>query len=114
MGTQSSIFDPHGLKEAEEAYRFVLRREPDNMDTRINLAWCLLLQAVYQSGQETMLAEQNDSTAEACHKTNPPSLSPGPDARHLLQECLRHSLTVRHLSARTSDQVDVEKLEARG
>lgn len=112
MEIQPNVFDPHGLKEAEAAYRFILRQEPDNMDTRVDLAWCLLLQALYQSGQETVIAGQNNPVPSASGQTALPGLSPDPDARHLLQECLRHSLTVRHLSARTSNQLDVEKLEA--
>jgi len=108
---EPSLFDTHGLKEAEEAYRFVLRREPDNMDIRVGLAWCLLLQALYQSGQETVTAAQRDPEDQAYRSTALPGLSPGPDARHLLQECLRHSLTVRHLSSQTANQWDMEKLE---
>jgi hypothetical protein len=112
VDTQSSVFDRHGLREAEEAYRFVLGREPGDMDTRVNLAWCLLLQAIYQSGQETLLAEHPNLYTEDELPSATPILPPGPDARHLLQECLRHSLTVRHLSAREANQIDVEKLEA--
>lgn len=110
MGIRSSIFDPPGLKEAESAYRFVLRREPDNMEARINLAWCLLLQALYLSGQESARAEQHDSRGET-HSVSTGSSAADPDARHLLQECLRHSLTVKHLSAHPSNRLDVAKLE---
>lgn len=112
MGIRSSIFDPHGLKEAEAAYRFVLIQEPDNMDVRVNLAWCLLLQALYQSGKETVIAERSDAQQAADNEGGAANLASGPDADHLLQECLRHSMTVKHLSARTSNQMDVEKLEA--
>ena len=112
MNTRSSIFDTQGLKKAEEAYRFVLGREPDNMDIRVDLAWCLLLQALHQSGQETMPAERQGTEVNVEYRVAVADLSPGPDARHLLQECLRHSLTVRHLSAQASHQVDAEKLES--
>jgi len=112
VGIRSSIFDPHSLKEAETAYRFVLVQEPDNMDVRVNLAWCLLLQAVYQSGQETGIAERRGRENDANPTTAGAELTPGPDAGHLLKECLRHSLTVKHLSAQTSNQLDMEKLEA--
>lgn len=112
MGIRSSIFDPHSLKEAETAYRFVLVQEPDNMDVRVNLAWCLLLQAVYQSGQETVIAERRAHEHDANLLNEGAGLTPGPNAGHLLKECLRHSLTVKHLSAQTSNQLDMEKLEA--
>jgi hypothetical protein len=98
------------LQEAEAAYRFILIREPDNMDVRVNLAWCLLLQALYQSGKETVIAERGDAK-QAGDDPNT-DITPGPDAGHLLQECLRHSMTVKHLSARASNQMDMEKLEA--
>lgn len=111
MGIRSKVFDPPGLKEAESAYRFVLRREPDNMDARVNLAWCLLLQALYASGQEAALAAQTEGedTADLHLPTSAPTT--GSNAQHLLQECLRHSLTVKHLSAQPANRSDIAKLE---
>lgn len=82
------------------------------MDTRVNLAWCLLLQALYQSGQETVIAEHKGSEVGSQNQDPDAGLAPGPDARHLLQECLRHSVTVRHLSARPANHLDIEKLQA--
>ena len=110
MRLKSSVFDPSGLKTAEEAYRFVLRQEPDNMDIRVDLAWCLLLQALYLSGQETAVAAQNIPEDGAFSQAVVSDAAPAPDAVHLLQECLRHSLTVKHLSAHTANQIEVEKL----
>jgi hypothetical protein len=88
MGSKNQgVFDPEGVQEAEAIYRFILRRDPGNMDARLNLAWCLLLESLHQSGPE----------AE--------------NAGHLLQECLRHSRTVKNLCGFPSTQREVEKLE---
>ena len=111
MGMNFSGFDLQDLKKAEEAYRFVLRQEPDNMDLRVHLAWSLLFQALYFSGQEATAAhdripETNFSSAIEANKRFPS------DSRRLLQECLRQTTMVKQLSTRVSNQMDAEKIEA--
>lgn len=110
MNTQSNVFDASALKTAEKAYRSELCRKPDDMDTRANLAWCLLLQALYQSGQETRVSAYRRSSEEVEGAEALAGACAERDARTLLQESLRHSFMVRHLSTYRPAQMAMEKL----
>ena len=139
MGIKSRVLDPYDLQQTEEACRFLLRHEPDNMETRVDLAWCLFFQALSLWSRETKVAALKmtsekalvvvqkrlhylgfDTRMEAPNSFLGENLSQAlaskfaqdPKTDHLLQECLHHSLMVRHLSANTSHRLDAETLEA--
>ncbi len=111
MSIKFSALNLHDLKNAEQAYRFVLCQQPDNMDIRVNLAWCLLFQALYRSGEETA-SDVHRSAAEARPQADATNFLPTSDSKQLLQECLRHTMMVKQLSASVSHLMDVDKLEA--
>src|SRR5579859_2218810 len=51
-----SVFAMEALRETELRCRRSLIEDPTDMIVRIDLAWCLLLQAVNRAGQETVQA----------------------------------------------------------
>jgi hypothetical protein len=114
MDASHCVFDFSALKQAEHAYRTTLNKHPDNLDMRIRLAWCLFMQALYQSGQETILKNiaMCGATAETIGVFDAGQLLLDRDAQTLLQECLHQTFTVIHLSSRSEDRLDGEKIQA--
>src|SRR5262249_2033616 len=51
------VFNMEAIRRRETVFRDRLANEPGDMSARINLAWCLFLHALYQAGQESILAD---------------------------------------------------------
>jgi hypothetical protein len=94
MNRQPPI-DRTALKQAEKTYRKRLGEEPGDTGARLRLAWCLVLQAFYRAGQESL-----------------PAAPPDGDARDLLKDGLQQTVTVTQLSADPREHREVETLRA--
>jgi hypothetical protein len=106
----SNFFNTASLKQAEKTFRERLLTQPDNMEARLNLAWCLFIQAVHQSGQEMALLNpvpEYDRTAIS----SADSESKADSALSLLQDCLCQTYTIKHLSLSSEDHKAIERLQ---
>jgi hypothetical protein len=107
------VFDPDALQRLERRYRRHLAKKPEDMGARINLAWCLFMQALHQAGRESILrtAREVDEGADS-QRGGRLSAVLNADALQLLKACLQQMHTVQQLSLQARDRVDVEKLQA--
>ena len=105
-----SLFDLCALQIAEANYRDELQTHPDNTATRLNLAWCLFMQAVHSSGRESACPSADNlpttHTEKCCKSTDQRS------SQALLQECLGHTFMVRNLCIHKKDFQDAARLQA--
>ncbi len=113
MAVRESIFNLDGLKQAESGFRERLAAQPDDMRTRVNLAWCLFIRALHQAGQESMLA----ALAAAEHPGEPVSVGRAKitfdtNSEELIQDSLRQAFTVRQLSMQSEECSAAEQLQA--
>jgi hypothetical protein len=105
MSVPAPVFDRHYLERAEHTYRQQLIAHPEDTELRVRLAWCLFMQALHQAGQET--ARGADATAlesaldPLCERSS----------HALLKDCLQQTYTVMHVSIRSGDRPDVEKIQ---
>lgn len=93
------VFDMTALEKSEQASRRILENEPGDTATRLKLAWCLTLQAVYRAGQE----EEQDNAAA-------PPVEDGRDAGTLLNCGLQQAVIVLHLSDEPRERREAEQL----
>jgi len=81
------------------------------MSARTNLAWCLFMQTLHQSGRESVFASLAESGVEVTSECQAPGQSSRRSgASDLLGDCLRQLTAVTQLSRSRDDQRDVEKL----
>jgi hypothetical protein len=100
------------LQRAEENYRNLLVEQPDNLAMRTGLAWCLFMQALHQSGQETVIhAELRERQAEFPPRNVAMKVMTERNARVLLRDCLEQTCIVINLSANKEDNLEVMKLQ---
>jgi hypothetical protein len=105
MSLPAPVFDRLYLERAERTYRQQLIAHPEDTELRLRLAWCLFMQALYQAGQEAALnAVERDSEAL-------PEAECERDSQALLRDCLQQTYTVMHVSIRSGDRPDVEKIQ---
>jgi hypothetical protein len=113
MDDIQEVFDPDVLKRLERSYRRHLAKKPEDMGARINLAWCLFMQALHQAGQESILRIFREvDTGTDSQRGNRIRTDLDTDALQLLKECLQQMHTVQQLSLHARERVDVEKLQA--
>lgn len=116
MGVQSlkaqMRVDLDALRIAEQGYRQLLIAEPGDMEVRVDLAWCLFMQALHLAGQESMCCSAD--TASEYPATGRFATRPvlEREARSVLRECLQQTITVSQLSRNRQDQLVIEKLQA--
>jgi len=113
MSERQPTLDVEALKRVEVIYRNRLEDEPGDMVARVSLAWCLFMRAFFQAGRESAVAvltpqgktadPQITHTVESVLDSN---------ARQLLRECLRQTVTVMQLSPNPQDHLYVEKLQS--
>lgn len=96
------------LRGEERGHRKRVDHEPLDLDARMNLAWCLFVQAMHQAGGETLLDSLREKGAVADFSAASPRF--GGDSRHLLRECLKQMCAVCELSRDPTDLADVERL----
>ena len=108
MQRQPPLFDLVALRSAEDRYRRELQSRADSTPTRLNLAWCLFMEALHASGTESAapLYELPTLVTDAL-------VAPGAcrSAQSLLQECLGHICIAKQLSVHKSDLLDASRLQ---
>ena len=101
------------LKRAETIYRSRLVNTPENTETRIKLAWCLFMQALYRAGQESMLAalisNDEDNQSDLSQRSK---FIWDQDAGELINDCLQQTSTVLQLSASSKERLDANRLQS--
>ncbi len=101
------------LKRKEQLIRDRLANEPGDMEARTNLAWCLLMMAVYQAGQENVLGKLMLARHGIKAKTSRKLWSALDQGSHdTLKDCLRQTYIVTQLSADPRACTDVARLQA--
>jgi hypothetical protein len=109
-GLPLSPIDVNALRGEEQQLVTRLATQPMDMDTRIDLAWCLFLQAVHQAGSEAACGRRSHLGVPTIASCNVPSngsskqttgFDPVPSldrrAENLLHECIRHRFVVSRL-----------------
>jgi hypothetical protein len=106
-------FEPTDLKRAEDTYREQLRSEPDDLALRLSLAWCLFMQALHRSGQEAVFTYTQHACTDASAAVTPTdSATADRSANALLKDCLQQTYTIKHLSLREEERLEVARLHA--
>lgn len=109
MKDSQHLVDPEALRRMEAVCRARVLADPMDTLVRGRLAWCLFLQAVHQAGQESILEQLGLTTLEVDAVRIPESLADR-QAQELLDECLRHTEAVLHLSAPGQQRTEMERL----
>lgn len=113
MNENRQVAEAKALRQAEEAYRKRLLREPTDVEARLRLAWCLFLLSLHQAGREAIVQELLATGSEAgVTLTDRLQTLLHQDSEELLRDCLRQLSAVTRLSDRVQDQRDAEQLGA--
>src|SRR5688572_7910021 len=106
MNGEPGVIQTEPLAQAEAVYRRRLTNEPDDMAARVNLAWCLFMQALHEAGRESAMANglQSGGTSMNSDPRDGHRVSP---SHAVLLECLRQTNMVAHLSQSDQDHRDV-------
>ena len=94
------------IRGAERVYRSCLIDEPADTSTRLKLAWCLLIRAVHADGRQAILQNGMPAPFEA-----PIGCDTSENVGNLLEDCLRQTTAVLHLSREETERADVEMLQ---
>lgn len=97
------------IKVQERGYRRRVDHEPMDICARVNLAWCLLLEAMHQAGRENLLAVLRERGAVA-DIPNDGGFRLDSDAQNLLRECLKQMCAVCELTRDPRDIAEVERM----
>ena len=89
------------LNRAAEKYRHQLDNNPDDMDSRVQLAWCLFLLAMFGT-----------TTEKGLPKAHVESSLTAWDAEKALNDCLRETFMVIQLSTDKEDHIRVKTLQS--
>ncbi len=111
----SNDTDPLALKDIlgrEKRCQIILDKRPDDDGARIELAWCLLMQAIHREGQESVINK-------VAPLINTPLTKLFGDAQQLTQresrwlfaESLKHSFAVSKLSSNPKCLQEAERLK---
>jgi len=113
MNEDRQVAEAQALRQAEEAYRKRLLREPTDVEARLRLAWCLFLLSLHQSGRQSVVKELLAAGGESgATITDRLQTLLNQDSDELLRDCLRQLSAVTRLSDRVQDQRDAEQLNA--
>ena len=96
------------VRTAERVYRSCLIDEPADTSIRLKLAWCLLIQAAHADGRQTILQQGHCGTMTSSQSMRTREYE---DVGYLLEDCLRQTTAVLHLSRDASERADVEVLQ---
>ena len=113
MQSSSRLFDLCALQTAEVNYREHLLSQPDNLATRLSLAWCLFIQALHQSGHEAAIMYNGLAYEQALVPSvaSDHMVAERRNAQSLLHDCLQQTYIVKHLSTNDEDRTGVERLQ---
>ena len=107
---QPTVINMSALRNAEKRYRKSLQTHPDNTSTRLNLAWCLFMQAVHRSGQETVLSNLTEPSTDLLKLIA--NSGPDRDADALVKEFLSHICIAKNLCVENDDVVEATRLHS--
>jgi len=106
-------FDSADLERAENIHRVQLRSRPEDTALRLSLAWCLLVQAIHRSGQETVLAYSARTRGSVPPADTATAAGTAQRSAHaLFKDSLFHTVTVQHMSLLEEDQLEVARLHS--
>jgi hypothetical protein len=108
MDGSQDVIDADRLGKLVRDYRQQLEKKPEDMRLRINLAWCLFMQALHQAGQEALLRSLQENGI--IHKEVGMALEA--EAQQLLRACLRQTYTVQQLSQRQQEHEEAGRLQS--
>jgi hypothetical protein len=108
MSKQDQVVDPEALRRVEGVYRMRLLSDPCDTLARGRLAWCLFLQSLHRAGEERILNALRGS--KVTFASGPLPMPFGPEAQELLEECLRQTEAVLHLSEPGEQRMEMERL----
>ena len=104
-----TTIDLASLQRAEDRFRKKLQSQPDNTSTRLNLAWCLFMQAEHCSGKESVLPLASEHLPDAL---NPDvNTESHRNSQSLLHEFLGHICIAKNLCIHKSDFMDASRLQ---
>jgi hypothetical protein len=107
------VFDIESLRRVEGVYNARLAHDPGDHGARMHLAWCLFMQALHECGQQSVIAALFSPDDQLDARTIKRIRSVlDRDAKRMLRECLRHSVTVIQLSTDPREQRDAQNLQA--
>lgn len=112
MADQTYSIDTECLKTAEREQRAALLREPDDTASRLRLAWCLFLRAIYESGQERALSAAHFPIFDCRSDGMEAAMSLEQSAEDILGESLLHAKAVQQLSRCPEERNDVARLQS--
>ena len=102
MDNRCTTFNLSALKQREDSYRIRLHSQPDDMENRVNLAWCLFMLALHQSGRES--TQRSQTQAAMATEGDVPEERLGTreyTTEALVAECLRHLFVMLQCSHNT-------------
>lgn len=112
MQTTLPTLDLNALKRLADGYSERLVENPTDAPARINLAWCLLMQAVHRTGESRVISELAASGERVhTHLGRMVDSTPDRDAAEHLRLCLRETFTISQLCADESHRAEVKRLQ---
>lgn len=112
MQSSTKYVDTANLKWAENTYREQLKSRPEDMAIRLSLAWCLFMQALHRSGQETILDYTVVHIQPPAEDTVRESGTTERSAHTLLKDCLHQTYMIKHLSLDADERLNVARLQS--
>lgn len=106
MNSYPLACDIHTLRKIESTYQIQLEVEPSNLDIRLDLAWCLFMQALHEAGRESLRVPlpSNDQDLDRAVLYREIRLFEQ-KSYTLLKSCLRETFTIMQLSPITPKEV---------
>ena len=112
MQSSTKYVDTANLKWAENTYREQLKTRPEDMAIRLSLAWCLFMQALHRSGQETVLDYAVVYVQPLAEDHVADSATIERSAHALLKDCLHQTYMIKHLSLDADERLNVARLQS--
>jgi hypothetical protein len=100
------ICDIKTLQQNESRYQLAIMEDPTNLETRLDLAWCLFMHALHEAGRENLQAALVDADLDADRAEVYREIGLYEQkAYQLLKGCLKETFTVLQLSPQTPQEV---------
>lgn len=113
MRSPEPAFEAEALKRVEQLYRAQLTDDPADPAARISLAWCLFMQSLLRAGQESVLDALIDATEGGEERLGAVmDEATEQNATELLEDCLRQTMTVKHLTVDPAARRSAERILA--
>ncbi|MBB6052877.1 hypothetical protein [Armatimonas rosea] len=107
MKTIATTFDENKARAIVAACQQRIEVEPDDTANRLQLAWCLLTWAFYQSGQESGASPRKTASLKKCRDPHDVTAQ---GSQVMLFHGLRQALIVAELSTNPNEHLEVSNL----